>query len=388
MTMKFVSKTMDIGKIVVDTDKNVRLDSKRPVAGLKFNTYELGSMIDAIIQKKGICTALVLNYALSVLQGFRRALAGQEIQRNPDKYFGGNTELRDEVLANLRSVPVLVYSKDLSEEEELDLINDHGDRKGIGAVEFILAVWHMLKQGRKEAQISLQLLYAAAEYTGNVQKIKELPEVGSLARAEKIRSWLHGTIGNYIIAAYYMGDRVKDAMLRTAAIQDGLSKADDKDSAPLFYAKRTRINQLNSAITQDKGKGLWDDVVKTGPAFEAKLAEFIKEDAGEGPVKVADTRKSVEDVKGMINSVYLSKAFKTALKVTFEEVNEAPRVDEETARMETVFSLLETHLDEIANPLVKDVIVRVLHATPSDLETFLKAESVTAPSGTTSAVTV
>jgi hypothetical protein len=161
MSLNHKLKSMKVTDIKVDLTKNVRLAADFEVAGQKVDTYDLSSMIDQIVAKGGIMTPIVLNGNDQVLQGFRRTLAGQKILLDPEKYVS-DPDMRADLIRSLHKVPVDVYPN-LTDKEELDLINDHGDRKGIGRTELVRTVWNLSRAGWSEAEIANQLYHSLAE---------------------------------------------------------------------------------------------------------------------------------------------------------------------------------------------------------------------------------
>jgi hypothetical protein len=367
MSMTFKKQKVKITDVVVALEKNVRLAVNFEVAGQKVDTYDLPDMIDQIIAGKGIRTPLVLNGNLEVLQGFRRALAGQAIMLDPARYVSDEKQ-RKELVEALNSVDVIVYPN-LTADEELVLINDHGDRKGIGRTELVRIVWRLYEQGYNGGRISNLQHYALAEYTGNVKKLNELANMSVSDRNERIKRWFHGTVDNFLIAAYNMGPRIRDALLITEMRTDGLIKK-DSDVKPLFVVKRDRIVQLSKAKTQDEEAGKWDNAAKTGPAFEELVQKFITEDET-GKTTPADTRLSKANLEERATSAF-SNSFRAAFSIAAGKPSpEAPDLDRLAADAEAKFNLINKHYNQIANPTVKDVLGRVVHAAPNDFEQFL-----------------
>jgi hypothetical protein len=382
MSMTYTKKTVSLKELKVDLSKNVRLSGSILVAGVKVDTYELPSMIDAIVAKRGIVTPIVVNKELSVLQGFRRSLAGLAILSDPERYLP-DPGVRKEVIDALNKVPVLVYDK-LTPSEELGLVNDHGDRKGIGRTELVRTVWNLYVSGYSEAEICVQMLYAIAEYTGNTRKLNELPDHGTPARNERIKKWLHGTVGNFMLAAYNMGPRIREAVLRSHMIDDGLIKRVDNvspespfaekypaDQRPEFYLSRDRMTKLSASVTTDKKAGQWDSDKFTGPEFEKVIAGFIEEDTKPKGPRGSDSRLSATDLQNRGNTS-LSSAFRAAYNIAAgKPVQGAPELDQAAARFEAIANLVAKHIDNITDVLAKDILSRVLFADPDQFEQFL-----------------
>lgn len=367
MSLVNTKKKVKITDVKANLAKNVRFATDFEVAGQKIDTYDLPDMIDQIIVKRGIVTPLVLNKELEDLQGFRRTLAGQAIARDPERYIP-DPAVRKEVLEALDRVDAIVYTN-LTPDEETDLINDHGDRKGIGRTELVNAVWKMYNQGYNGPRISNQMYYALAEYTGNVKKLNDLAGMSQPERQKRIKTWFHGTVDNYLIAAHNMGPRIRDALLLTEMRTDGLIKK-DSEIKPLFVVKRDRIVELSKARSQDEKDGKWDDIKKTGPAFELLIDKFKNEDVT-GKSESTDNRLTKTELSDRATSA-LSSAFRAVYNIAGgKPVAEAPELDKLAASAEAKFNLINKHMDQINNPELQDVLGRVVHQEPHEFEQWL-----------------
>lgn len=369
MSFKFRNSTMSAGDIVIDTTMNDRFSANDNVMeglDLKVDTYSLGMLLDEVVQAGRINTPLVIDgKTKKVLQGFRRASVAKKILANQ----AYAPELRKE----MERLPVNIYSE-LTDQERSALIHDKGTEKGIGRAELIRSSWRMLEQGFSEKEISNHLRYEIARYTGNSAKLNGLPDDVS-AREKIVQRWFHGTVGQYFIASYYLGPRVRKAVLLTELAADGLLPKDENGVAtirPEFVAKRGRIGELVTAAKQDREQKLWDDKTFTGPALNAKIAEYIEEDttgvkASRGPKAMTQT-----ELETFRNTMAKSKiAIATANRV-FGSVPEFPDLDQAAARWEAVGEILQRHVDNIASPQMRELASRILHTENlADFETYI-----------------
>jgi hypothetical protein len=216
--------------------------------------------------------------------------------------------------------------------------------------------------------------------------LSSLPPAGSPERYKAIKDWFHGTLGNFMLTVLSMGQRVQDALLITEMRTDGIIKKDDDGNYlvnPEFKVTRDRIKVLSEARTQDSKAGEWDADTASGPRFNAKIDEFIKEDANGGPARQTDARMSLKDLEARGQAgIFKSKAVRSAFKVA-AGVKDAdlPKLDELAARGESVFALIDKHLDNLTDPRMQEILARVRQADPVDFESFLLENSHPAPSG-------
>lgn len=368
MSMKFKQGTMSADEIQVDYSMNDRLSATEnviPGLDLKVDTYSIGELLDQVVEAGAIHTPLVIDgKTKQVLQGFRRATVAKRILSN-DAY---PAELRNA----MKRLPVNIYT-DLTDTERSSLIHDKGVSKGVGRAELIRSAWRMKSQGFSEKEISNHLRHEIARYTGNSNKLNSLPD-DVVAREKQVQKWFHGTVGQYFIASYLLGPRVQNAVMLTALSEDNLIPKDENGvptMRPEFVAKRGRILELTAASKQDREQKAWNDAKFTGPAFEAKIAEFITEDTtGVSAPKVSAMSKAKLDE--FVNTSCKSAVSRAAANVVYGPVPEFPDLDQAAARWEAVDVLLRRYVENIANDEIRDVVARILHTENLvELDNFL-----------------
>lgn len=357
MSLKFKQGTMSADEIAIDYSLNDRFSSTENVIeglDLKVDTYSIGELLDQVVEAGAIHTPLVIDgKTKQVLQGFRRATVAQRILANQ----AYSAELRNA----MKRLPVNIYS-DLTDNERSSLIHDKGVSKGVGRAELIRSSWRMIKQGFSEKEISNHLRHEIARYTGNSSKLNTLPD-DVQAREKMVQKWFHGTVGQFFIASFLLGPRVQNAVILSALTEDNLIPKDDNGvptMKPEFVAKRGRILELTAAAKQDKEANLWNSTKFTGPAFEAKIAEYITEDTtGVSAPKV--TAMSKAKLEEFVNTSCKSAISRATANRVYGPVPEFPDLDTQAARWEAVQPILERYVENIANDEVREVVARILH---------------------------
>lgn len=328
---KTTTKNVSIETLKVDFGTNVRLQSNYDVPAMKQSILDLGRITDPIHAR------LSDNV---VLRGNRRVLAGQELLADPTT--------SQEVAASLKKVTVVFHDVAPGSSEEMEIVLDHGRQKGLNKTEVLQAVWRMDKQFLSEVQIG-QLLYSAlAIYTGNNKKALEAQAITNLKeRAEYLRKWLHGTLGNYMLAAAKMGEYVRQQMILTHLSDDRLLPEGQKVE---MRCSRDRITALSAAKTKDSpkegGKG-WT-VENGGENFNALIEKFKAEDRGES-TEEKSKRPSVKELQARAD-VFKSKAIRSALLVAAgdqEQGRALVDLDDQMHRTAMVFETIERRLPEI-----------------------------------------
>lgn len=281
-------------ELVVDRKVNFRED------------YDVPSMIEDIRHAGAVLEPLhVRKEDNVVLKGNRRTSAVQALLADPKL----PSDLRDAI----EKLDVIYY-EGLDEKELTEIVLDHGSQKPLSRVECVQACWRLQKQMYSETEIITLLYHTLARFTGNTQKMYEagnIPE--GPARTEFLKKWLHGTVGNYILAAGTMGELVREQFILTERAQDR-KLTDDEKKLVKFTTSRDRINKLASAKKKDKEGAGWSNT-DGGVEFNAKIAEFIAEDNGSAPTPArkptsTDMEKTAESMKSELSKAYLHCAGK------------------------------------------------------------------------------
>lgn len=347
---KPTKSTKSIKNLTVDLDLNVRTK----------DNYDLPQMKGEILQHGRILKPIIINGDTNkVLQGNRRALAGQELYDDP--------KCPVEVKEALSKVDVIVYSG-LTPEQEMAIIVDHNE-KPLGREELVRAIWRLSKQFYSEAQIILMLYYSLAKFTGNEKKINTLPKEEP-ARTNALKKWLHGTVGNYILAAGGMGDYIRNQFLMTMRSEDGRLAEGEKIEIKL---SREAVNALTTAKNEDVREGGWDPE-KGGVKFNELIEKMKAELNGEAEAKVK--RPSVKDLKEKV-SAFRTGAIRKILLIaageTGAEVQGVAEDDERLHRLDKNMQLLGgTHYDKL-KPEFQQFVRAIIDMTPVECEKYILA---------------
>lgn len=340
--MKRSNKTVNISTLKAGPAAgiNIRLD----------NNYDLESMKEQIRMAGRILKPMIIRGEDKfVLSGNRRTLAGQELYNDPTC----PSDLKDA----LSKVDVIEYTG-LTEEETLQLVLDHGGEKPICKTEVVFSVWKLDKQFYSEKQICSWLVNALADYSNNKRKLTELPSEPA-ARDKAIHRWLHGTVGNYILAASKLGAYVREQFILTHKGEDKLLKDGEKVE---MKCSRERISDLVTARGKDQKNNSWkqnQDGTVSGEEFDKLIIQYKEEDKTGKKEKI--DRLSVKELQDKADQ-FSSPAVKAAFLVA-AGMPEAGRmlheVDQANYRGQLVFEILEKHGSQIKDPNVKE-FVRVL----------------------------
>lgn len=279
----------DATTLVVDKQVNFRED------------YDVPSMIEEIRHAGRVLEPLHVQYETQiVLKGNRRLSAVQALLLDPKL----PSDLRD----NIAKLDVIYY-EGLDQKELTEIVLDHGSQKALTRVETVLACWRLQKLMYSEDEVITLLFHMLARFTGNTQKAYEasaIPE--GPARKEFLKKWLHGTVGNYILAAGTMGEFVREQFILTERASDR-KLTDDEQKLVKFQTGRDRINKLASAKKKDKEAKGWNPS-DGGEEFNAKIAEFIAEDNGSAPTPArrpspANMISTAESMKSQLAKAYM-----------------------------------------------------------------------------------
>jgi hypothetical protein len=232
------------------------------------DNYALEALIPQIIEKGRVITPLIVEPHPTqegkylILQGNRRFRASEIIC--------GMNDVSDAVKENLSRFECSIY-EGLTEDERTRFIYDHGETHPLNREETLRAVWRWYAEMKTEKQIAIGLYGILATYTGNQKKANNVPKEPA-AREKYLSDWFRGTLGQYMLSAYSMGEEVRQAMLLSHKKDDG--KLGD---TPLpWYASRERILLLAKAKNADKD---WT-FENGGEKFNELIQQFKDEDAG------------------------------------------------------------------------------------------------------------
>lgn len=347
---KNITKTVSIETLVVDYKTNVRLATNYDLPAMEQSIIERGRIEDAIHAR--LCDNVVL-------RGNRRTLAGQKLVKDPTT--------SQEVVNNLKKVVVIFHDVTPGSAEELSIVLDHGSQKKLCKTEVLLSVWRLDRQFQSELQIINRLYFALAEYTKKPEKAVEASKIANLKeRQDYLRSWLHGTVGNFMLAGQKMGEYVRQQMELTHMAEDGLLPAGVTVECKI---SRNRLTELSNAKTADSdakkgGKG-WT-FEHGGEKFNELLEQFKAEDRGEVE-KEKKSRPSPKELKDRANS-FKSPAIRSALLVAAGETEHGKdlvELDDRMHRMQMVTDTLSKRLGEITDEKVVNLIKAIIGDGPA-----------------------
>jgi hypothetical protein len=344
---KSTKKTMSISSLVVKTDLNVRNVANYDIPAMRQGILDRGRITDPIHIRAGDNV---------VLRGNRRTLAGQELMAD------GQTPA--EVVEALKKVDVIVHEVEAGSSEELSIILDHGDQKGLARSEVLEAVWRLDRQFKTEKEIGMLLYMALAQYSGNAGKAQEAATIKDLkARQDFIGKWLHGTLGNYMLSSAKMGPYVREQMMNTHLAEDKLL-GDKTVEIKMSRDRITKLSAAKSADSKEKGGKGWDPV-GGGETFNALLQQFKDEDAGRATAEKSSrpTVKELTDKADAFSSATVRAALLTAAGDK-EAAKNLSDLDTAAARAAMVFEVLSKGAPQIKDPAVKALINAILGTGP------------------------
>lgn len=358
ISVKPTQRVVSVSDLVINTDTNVRFVNNYDLPTLKQQIVDAGRILKPIVVEE---TAK----GLEVLQGFRRGLAGKELLA------AGDTP--QDVIEALKKVPVTVY-KGLTAAERTMLINDHGGERPISRSEVLVAVWRMEREGFTEREIIHTLAYPLARFTENLKKWREIEPLTGRARSDALFDWLHGTVGNYMLAGTKMGARVKKSMLYTEKDRDGIITDEERTewTGTLISLSRDRLKKLSQAKTEDGKADGWDGDTG-GKTFNEAWDKFRAEDADPSLKNQGKTkRRSAEELKTLATAFGSPLAQGMLLLAAGEKVEGLGDLDEKIARVDKVCTALAGVMNDITDERVKVLIAKIIHGSPVEVTAFVK----------------
>lgn len=351
-----IKKTYSVNTLKADYALNIR----------DVNNYDITTMVEQIRSAGRVLKPLLIRGEdKMILQGNRRYRAVMWLLEQNDT--------PDELRQAISKLDVIEYSG-LSEKDTIGLIIDHGGEKPISRSEVVAAVWRLDMQFYSEAQIIGLLFYALAKYSKNEQKLVDMPSKPGKERDAYLRKWLHGTVGNQMLAAAKMGNYVKTQFMLTRKAEDRLLAPERKEmidnvevTIPAetveMKCSTTRITELSAAKSADLKAGGWTPEAG-GDAFNKLIEKFKAEDRGE-EASDKPTRPSPKDLREKADQ-FSSPAIRNALLVAAGD-QEAGRglveLDDRLKRLTMVMDSLRTAFPAIIDPNVKALVNAILSDT-------------------------
>jgi hypothetical protein len=349
-------KSISIKSLRADYDLNIRLREN----------YDIPTMVEQIKAAGRVTDPLFIRGEdNTVLRGNRRYWACMWLLEQPDTA----PELREAI----SKLDCIVYTG-LSEKDTISLILDHGQSKNIARSEIVQAVWRLDMQFYSEAQIIGMMFYALAAYTKNTQKLAEMPDKPGKERDAFLKKWLHGTVGNQMLAAAKMGSYVKQQFFLTRKAEDHLLLPERKVMVGGVEAtlpaetvemkcSTTRITELSAAKSADLKAGGWTPE-NGGEAFNKLIEKFKAEDRGEQESdKVA--RPTTKELREKADQ-FSSPAIRNALLVAAGD-QDAGRglveMDDRLKRLTMVMDTLRAACTTVTDPNVKGLLEAIVSDT-------------------------
>lgn len=334
--------------------------------------YDLPSMMEQIRDAGGVLEPIhAIKGSNIVLKGNRRVSAVQALLVDKN--------IPVALKEGIEKLEVIFY-EDLTEQEITELVLDHGSQKPLSRVEVIQACWRLQRQMRSEKDIILLLYHQLARFTGNAQKAYEaaqLPE--GPARIKHLHTWLHGTVGNYILAVGSMGERVREQFLLTERKSDRALTEEEKARVQ-FTVQRTRVNELISAKKKDEKEGAGWSPVEGGVEFNALIEKYIKEDKGEdvGDAKKKPTATQMKSAGDAMKSGLRDVYHHCAGLLSPEKVGAIDALDVELFRLEQIKKATREVVDKVevgaqfSGGEVRELLNLLLNGNGPDFASYVK----------------
>ena len=377
MSLKNTSRKVKFGELVANTATNARFSSSAPVAGVTVDTYNIDAMEMLLWESRGqlhepMKVERRADGKYDLLQGFRRYFG---LQR-----FAQNDKLPADIGDNLNKIPVVVYD-DLTPQERLTIIHDHGGRQDLYKSEIVASIWALSYNGFSPKEVIMRKYYDIARMTGNDELLRNVPQDEKL-RETFVTGKLYPTVNGFYISVYKAGDYwqnqlmltllEKDGLLRDGEVKDGI--AIGRDPRPQFKITHQRWNALQAAWKADKEKGNYEPgntIPLCGPIAKGVIEGFIAKDAG----KSVDTPKMLT-AKAVKERRDVSKSNLERLVLdhvaTGQPVNGLAEAAANVARLEGLDTVAVKSIDRVAaNATVnlREFLRHVAHSSPVEFET-------------------
>lgn len=368
MSVKTSHRKVSASDLVVDMALNPRRES-----------YDLPTMKEQILAIGRVTDSLVVEPhpdqkehkgKFRVLKGNRRTLAVQELLNDPQLPTGVH-----EAISKLECD----VQEGLSDRERLELVYDHGQQNQLTRAEIVVAIWKLANNGWTEADITVRMYQALARFTGQLKKISEVQRITDPKDREKaIKKWLHGTVGNYLLAANEMGEFVR-TQLYLAELSADRPLTDEEKGRVVFSVSRTRINELNSAKQKDKKDSSWNPLSawpapkgEGGTEFNATIERFITEDSSDtGPRETRMTMKDLERRADAARSHNLRQVYQRVAGKPVEGFD-FDALDVEMFRVDKVQRTIIGAMDGVKDKNVKELLVAIAYKGEAEVQTALK----------------
>lgn len=342
------------------------------------DTLDLPSMKAGLVEMVGVQEPILVSVRkvlqgeeMVPLRGNRRTYAGQELLADPTI----SAELREALTK--RTPMILLHG--LTPEQERELIQDQTQKPFLRS-EVLKHVFALRSQKWTFERIVLMMWETMGRYTGSAKKVAEVRELTDPnAKREKIKTWLRGTVDNYMIWGYDLGEFVRTQMLRSEMKLDGVLP--ETAEKPYFLTTndgQKRIAALKKAKEQDGSK--WNGSIKVPDTeFWKKIDEFHAQDYGTAKTATAATGPKMmqrKDIVGIRDS-FASQAVRGVIdRIIGETVTNLTQLDEFAGQMETKALAVQNYLPRLQPDIAG--ILRLIFVSPdaTDFVAFLERNCV------------
>ncbi len=373
------NKKIAVEHLRTDDSVQIRTHSGETVFGVTLNisTYREQGLLARIIHDGEILVPLMVWQPVKekedyiVLRGNTRLLCAKTILADKDS--------PQSLVNNVKALECQVYIG-ITLEQAKALVNDQ-DQTRYNRVDYINWVWKKIEANPrinfKDVVRDDPNFYA--EFIGTTMaknKLLEYQQEKDVSKRDTIlTTWARGTLDQYIMSAYKLGQRVRKAVLLTAAKDSGLLKEGAKqvdgsfigrDEHPEFDPrakdlKATRISALIKVLN-DFGNNL----AAALPMLNDMMDRYAQEDKGEAAKEKPSLRLTVSQLETQRNQV-ASKAAKCAFDIAAGNIrNDAMEIYVEAGRQEMVMEWIKENINSIKVDTVAEVLAFVLKAGSKD----------------------
>lgn len=370
----------NVASLKPDANLNIRHRAGSEVYGVKVekDTYDLPGMKAGVVEMVGIQEPILVSVRkvgdaeeMVPLRGNRRTYAGQELLADSTI----SAELRHALTQ--KTPMILLYG--LTREQERELIQDQTQKPFLRS-EVIKHIFALRQNKWTFDRIAMAMWETLGRFSGNHKKLAEVRDIQDpAAKAAKVKTWLRGTLDNYIIWGYDLGEFVRKCILLSEMKLDG--SLPDTAEKPYFLTTKDgqkRIAELKKAKEADGTK--WNGVIPVeGSEFKKCLDKFHAADYGTKPaVTTAAGPKMMQrkDLEGIKES-FSSRAVKAMIeRVLGNEVADLSTADEYAGQMETKRMLVDTYLPRLTSDVANVLRLVFLNPDATDFQAFLESNCV------------
>lgn len=361
VSKKPVRKFLSVANLTVNDDNSyIGITNVR-----QLNNYDVPAMMEDIALKGRITNPIIaekVGEKYIVLQGNRRTKGGQAWLAKAD--------CPADLKTSLEKTECEVY-ENLTEDERLSLIYDHGGQKDIARVEVALAVWQMVDRFYSPSQVAQAMYYNLAKFTRNDKLLHEVQAITDpKQRAKRITDWFRGTLDGYILAAQKMGPYIRQQFLLTLKGEQNLLLPDEKVE---LNCSSKRIVELKKAMNADAKDNKWNATEGHGPEFDKLVDKYKAEDAGTLEVEKS-TRPTVSQLEETA-ARFRSAPVKNALLLAAgkrEFAASLPELDEQLYLLNMKLEIVSKFMNDVADSNVKALLGSMIFGTPAAVEESLK----------------